>query len=155
VLRDDWREHGSVSQTQGRHDPLGEKHDAEVLYFHAHWRRERRGDLDKDFVILPKVRGAGRYIGANVSVLSDPAWGKEWWGEGEVKVYLDGDDKWPTLVGTGTEDYVSSAWGMGRFAGERPGGDRHSGRSAGRRAVKGADHRRGAVREVQITTGRD
>jgi hypothetical protein len=100
---------------------LGEKHDEDVLYFHAHWRRERRGDLDKDFVVLPKVTGAGRYVGTNMSVLADPAWGKEWWGEGEPKVYLDGDEKWPTLVGTGTEDYVSSAWGMGRFAGRYSG----------------------------------
>jgi hypothetical protein len=38
-----------------------------------------------------------------------------WFGEGELKVYLDGDREWPTLVGTGTEDLVGSAWGLGRF----------------------------------------
>ena len=38
-----------------------------------------------------------------------------WFGEGELKVYLDDDREWPTLVGTGTEDLVGSAWGLGRF----------------------------------------
>ena len=39
-----------------------------------------------------------------------------WWGEGELKVYLDGDNEWPTLSGTGTEDYIGTGWGMGFYA---------------------------------------
>jgi hypothetical protein len=39
-----------------------------------------------------------------------------WWGEGEVKVYLDGDREWPTLVGTGTEDYILTAYGQGTYS---------------------------------------
>lgn len=95
---------------------LGDKHDADVLYFHTYWNRVRRGKLGEDFVVLPTVRGAGRYVGANFSVISNPAWRKTWWGEGEAKIYLDGDDKFPTLTGTGTEDYIGAAWGMGRFS---------------------------------------
>jgi hypothetical protein len=38
-----------------------------------------------------------------------------WWGEGEMKFYMDGDTKWPTICGTGTEDYFCAAWGMGKY----------------------------------------
>jgi hypothetical protein len=41
---------------------------------------------------------------------------ESWWGEGEVKIYLDGDDKYPTLCGTGTEDYIGTGWGQGPYA---------------------------------------
>ncbi len=41
------------------------------------------------------------------------AWGVNnngWWGEGEIKFYMDGDGEWPTICGTGTEDYFGGAW---------------------------------------------
>jgi hypothetical protein len=41
---------------------------------------------------------------------------EHWWGEGEVKIYIDDDDEWPTICGTGSEDYLDSAWGLGSFA---------------------------------------
>ncbi|HYD54562.1 MAG TPA: glycoside hydrolase family 172 protein [Gemmatimonadaceae bacterium] len=96
---------------------VGDAHPAGTLYFHAHWRRERETRLRADFEILPRVAGRGRYLGANIGVTVDGArYFDTWWGEGEVKVYLDGDVALPTLVGTGTEDYVGTAWGQGAFA---------------------------------------
>jgi len=91
-------------------------HDKDVLYFHTHWRRENPTKLFHDFEILPRVKGRGRYLGTNIGVIADPIYGNTWWGEGEVKVYLDGDEKYPTLVGTGTEDYIGTGWGQGVYA---------------------------------------
>lgn len=73
-------------------------------------------ELEKDVEILPKTVGTGRFLGASVSILPDEKqYGDIWWGEGEVKVYLDGDRDYPTLAGTGTEDYIGSAWELGEF----------------------------------------
>lgn len=90
-------------------------HAADVLYFHASWRREIKTTLGKDFEILPKVKGKGRYLGMNMGIITDPVYQKSWWGEGEVKIYLDGDGNLPTLNGTGTEDYIGTGWGQGVF----------------------------------------
>ncbi|MBI4873126.1 MAG: DUF2961 domain-containing protein [Acidobacteria bacterium] len=96
---------------------LGEKHPAGALYFHAHWRREAPTAFQKDFELLPRVEGKGRFLGVNVGVIANQKlYGKSWWGEGEVKVYLDGDKEFPTLSGTGTEDYIGTGWGQGRYA---------------------------------------
>ncbi len=84
-------------------------------YLHCAWRRNRQTELGKDFVILPTIHGRGRFLGANFSVITDPAYEKTWWGEGEVKIYLDGDEAYPTLNGTGTEDYVGTGWGQGLY----------------------------------------
>jgi len=92
-------------------------HPPDVLYFHAHWGRDASTELGRDFELLPRVRGTGRYIGTNVGVIGNEAYRGTWFGEGEVKVYLDGDRELPTLVGTGTEDYIGSGWGQGEFAG--------------------------------------
>ena len=87
----------------------------DALYFHATWRRERATKLGEDFRILPRVSGHGRFLGSSVTVLTNPAYEKSWWGEGEVKMYLDGDRRSATLVGTGTEDYIGTAWGQGAY----------------------------------------
>lgn len=91
------------------------------LYFHTYWSRDTATIVTKDFEILPKVSGKGRFLGTNIGVNSNPAYGEQWFGEGELKVFLDGDREWPTLVGTGTEDYVGSAWGLGEFANDYTG----------------------------------
>jgi hypothetical protein len=88
----------------------------EVLYFHAFWHRNPATTLKVDHEILPRVAGRGRYLGANLGVIANPLYEGSWWGEGEVKVYLDGDGNSPTLVGTGTEDYIGTGWGQGVFA---------------------------------------
>ena len=94
---------------------LGARHGADTLYFHAVWRRERPTTLMRDFDLLPRVEGRGRYLGASVGVITDPVYGETWWGEGEVKAYLDADTIGPTLVGTGTEDYIGTGWGQGVY----------------------------------------
>ncbi len=94
---------------------LTEKPDPEALYFHAVWRRERPTVLGRDFEILPAVEGSGRFLGTHIGVVSNPE-NIGWWGEGEVKMYLDGDTEHPTIVGTGTEDYIGTGWGLGLYA---------------------------------------
>ncbi len=87
-----------------------------ALYLHAHWRRENPTQLQHDYEILPRVKGRGRFVGCNIGVIADKKrYGVAWWGEGEVKIYVDGDREWPTLCGTGTEDYIGTAWGQGRY----------------------------------------
>jgi hypothetical protein len=94
-------------------DPVGD----DDLYFHAYWKRENPTTEEHDYEFLPKVAGRGRYLGVNfgVCVDKDKLYEKTWWGEGEVKVYLDGDHAYPTLCGTGTEDYIGTSWGQGKF----------------------------------------
>jgi hypothetical protein len=93
---------------------LNVEHMPETLYFHAHWRRESPNRLGADFDILPRVRGNGRFLGCNLGIITNPVYGDAWWGEGEVKCWM-GDDATPTLCGTGTEDYIGTAWGQGLF----------------------------------------
>jgi hypothetical protein len=93
-----------------------EKHEKPVFYFHSFWNRENKTKLGKDFVVLPEVKGRGRFLGMNVGVNADPSYGKSWWGEGEVKIFLDSDTEFPTLAGTGTEDYIGTAWGQGAYS---------------------------------------
>jgi len=88
--------------------------DPDALYFHGHWRRENPTTLGSDFTILPAVSGKGRFLGAHIGVIIDKR-NIGWWGEGEAKIYLDGDTTHPTLCGTGTEDYISTGWGQGQF----------------------------------------
>ncbi|WNO52425.1 glycoside hydrolase family 172 protein [Stakelama saccharophila] len=95
----------------------------DMLYFHAYWRRNTPA-VGKDFVVLPEVKGSGRFLGASIGVKADPVYGRHkegepplnyWWGEGEVKLWLDGDKQDPSMVGTGVEDYFGTAWGMAHF----------------------------------------
>src|SRR6185436_17968187 len=72
--------------------------------------------LSRDFEVLPKVSGAGRFLGMNVGLSENPLYHGGWFGEGEVKIYLDGDGANPTLCGTGTEDYIGTAWGQNKFS---------------------------------------
>ena len=94
---------------------LGDPHDQHTGYLHAYWNRENPTMLQRDFQILPRVDGRGRYLGCNFGVVTNPLFRGLWWGEGEVKVFLDGDTDFPTLCGTGAEDYICTAWGQGGF----------------------------------------
>jgi len=80
-------------------------------YLHVAFRRENPTELRRDFVIEEGLRGPGRFLGCVVGVRTID-WGT-WYGEGEVKVFRDGDADLATICGTGLEDYVGSAWGMG------------------------------------------
>lgn len=84
-------------------DELG----SDVGYLHAQWRRSTGLPHGEDHVIVDGVEGIGSYIGTYVGLT---ALGRYWWGEGEVKFYLDGDVDLPTICGTGLEDYVGGAW---------------------------------------------
>ncbi|HYC83954.1 MAG TPA: glycoside hydrolase family 172 protein, partial [Chryseosolibacter sp.] len=93
-----------------------ESHTSKVYYFHCYWSRENKTKLGRDYTVLPDVSGKGRFLGMNVGVIADTIYGSSWWGEGEVKIFLDGDGEFATLVGTGTEDYIGTAWGQGAYA---------------------------------------
>lgn len=79
----------------------------DTLYFHAQWRRQRITTKGQDYVILDGVQGQGHYVGTYLALT---ALERYWWGEGEVKFYLDGDTDYPTICGTGTEDYFGGSW---------------------------------------------
>jgi len=88
---------------------------AEVGYFHAQWRRSNPLPYKTVHTILDGVRGQGHYVGTYL------AWGvnnNNWWGEGEIKFFMDGDQEFPTICGTGTEDYFGGAWDFEMPAGE-------------------------------------
>lgn len=79
-------------------------------YFHAQFRRTNPVPYKEDYVILDGVKGAGHYVGTYL------AWQQNssgWWGEGEIKFFMDGDAEFPTICGTGTEDYFGGAWCFG------------------------------------------
>lgn len=76
-------------------------------YLHAQWRRSNPLEERTPHVILEGIKGRGQYVGTYM------AWGVNsngWWGEGEVKFFLDDDTEYPTICGTGTEDYFGGAW---------------------------------------------
>ncbi len=81
-----------------------------AAYFHAQWRRAVTDPKNPDYVILDGVKGKGHYVG---TFLAWTQLANGWWGEGEVKFYLDGDKEYPTICTTGTEDYFGGAWGFG------------------------------------------
>jgi hypothetical protein len=82
----------------------------ESLSFHAQWRRSNPLAYMTDHVILDGVHGRGQYVGTYLAWQTNA---KGWWGEGEVKMFIDGDALHPTICGTGTEDYFGGAWNFG------------------------------------------
>jgi hypothetical protein len=85
----------------------GDELSADVGYLHAQWRRTLRAAPGEDHVIVDGIRGSGTYVGTYIALT---ALGRFWWGEGEVKFYLDGDTDLSTICGTGLEDYAGGAW---------------------------------------------
>ncbi|MGN8769085.1 glycoside hydrolase family 172 protein [Paenibacillus barengoltzii] len=87
----------------------------DAAYFHAQWRRSNPVRYKDVHVLLDGVRGKGHYVGTYL------AWqvnNNGWWGEGEIKFYMDGDEEFPTICGTGTEDYFGGAWNFEQPKGE-------------------------------------
>jgi Protein of unknown function (DUF2961) len=81
--------------------------DPNAAYFHAQFRRVNPLPYKGVVTLLDSVRGKGQYVGTYL------AWGVHnngWWGEGEIKFYMDGDKDWPTICGTGTEDYFCGSY---------------------------------------------
>ncbi len=116
-----------------------------AAYLHAQWRRAMT-DKQNPYIIVDGVRGKGRYVG---TFLAWTQMARGWFGEGEIKFYLDGDEAFPTICGTGTEDYFCGSYGfpsvystayvgtvlpgdnkdrklLDRFLGELSGGQRHA-----------------------------
>jgi hypothetical protein len=82
-----------------------------MAYFHAQFRRVNPLPYKEDYTILSGVRGQGHYVGTYMT------WGSNspgWWGEGEIKFFIDGDQEFPTICGTGTEDYFCGSYGFHR-----------------------------------------
>ena len=79
----------------------------DAAYFHAQFRRVNPIPYKQVYTILDGVKGQGHYAGTYM------AWGVNnsgWWGEGEIKFYIDGDADFPTICGTGTEDYFCGSY---------------------------------------------
>ncbi|MFQ5809808.1 MAG: glycoside hydrolase family 172 protein [Armatimonadota bacterium] len=79
----------------------------DVSYFHAQFRRSNPLPYKEPYTIVDGIKGQGQYVGTAM------AWGVNstgWWGEGEIKFFIDGDDEFPTICGTGTEDYFGGAY---------------------------------------------
>ena len=83
---------------------------ADAAYFHAQFRRLNT-NTTSDYTIVDNIKGKGQYVGTYL------AWGVNnngWWGEGEIKFFIDGDTKFPTICGTGTEDYFCGSYNFDR-----------------------------------------
>jgi hypothetical protein len=79
----------------------------DAAYFHAQFRRVNPLPYKSVYTVLDNVKGEGHYVGTHL------AWGVKndgWWGEGEIKFYMDGDTEFPTICGTGTEDYFCGSY---------------------------------------------
>jgi hypothetical protein len=79
----------------------------DCAYFHASFRRVNPLPYKEVYTILDNVKGQGHYVGTYM------AWGvnsNRWWGEGEIKFFMDGDNGFPTICGTGTEDYFCGSY---------------------------------------------
>jgi len=79
----------------------------DAAYFHAQFRRQNPLQYKEVYTILDNVKGWGHYVGTYM------AWGVNntgWWGEGEIKFFMDGDKEFPTIAGTGTEDYFCGSY---------------------------------------------
>ena len=82
----------------------------DAAYFHAQYRRTKH-NATSDYTIIDNVKGEGHYVGVYI------AWqvnNNGWWGEGEIKFFMDGDKKFPTIIGTGTEDYFLGSYNFDR-----------------------------------------
>ena len=82
----------------------------DAAYFHAQYRRSNPNETSV-YTILDNVKGKGQFVGVYM------AWGVNnngWWGEGEIKFFMDGDTEFPTICGTGTEDYFCGSYNFDR-----------------------------------------
>lgn len=81
----------------------------DAAYFHAQFRRVNPNPYKQDFTIVDGIKGKGHFVGTYM------AWqvnNNGWWGEGEIKFFMDGDKKFPTINGTGLEDYFCGSYGF-------------------------------------------
>lgn len=82
----------------------------DAAYFHVQFRRTNP-NTTSDYTVIDNVKGKGQFVGLYM------AWGVNnngWWGEGEIKFFMDGDKKFPSIIGTGTEDYFCGSYNFDR-----------------------------------------
>jgi len=84
--------------------------DDDDAYFHAQFRRANPLPYEEDYLMVDGIKGKGHYVGVFMAWQQNNA---GWWGEGEIKMFVDGDGEFPTICGTGTEDYFGGAWCFG------------------------------------------
>jgi hypothetical protein len=80
---------------------------SDAAYFHAQFRRVNPLPYKQNYILVDSIKGRGQYVGTYI------AWGVHnngWWGEGEIKFFIDGDTEYPTICGTGTEDYFCGSY---------------------------------------------
>ena len=80
---------------------------ADAAYFHAQFRRVQSLPYKDNYTLVDSIRGKGQYVGTYYAYGSQT---NGWWGEGEIKFYMDGDTQFPTICGTGTEDYFCGSY---------------------------------------------
>lgn len=80
---------------------------ADAAYFHAQYRRTNPLPFKQDYTLVDSIQGKGQYVG---TYMAFGAYDNGWWGEGEIKFFMDGDTKFPTICGTGTEDYFCGSY---------------------------------------------
>jgi hypothetical protein len=79
----------------------------DAAYFHAQYRQVQSVPYKHDYVLVDSIRGKGQYVGTYMAYESR---NNGWWGEGEIKFFMDGDTQFPTICGTGTEDYFCGSY---------------------------------------------
>ncbi|MFT4153535.1 glycoside hydrolase family 172 protein [Parafilimonas sp.] len=79
----------------------------DAAYFHAQFRRTNPLPYKQDYVLVDNIKGKGQYVG---TYMAYGVHNNGWWGEGEIKFFMDGDTDYPTINGTGTEDYFCGAY---------------------------------------------
>ena len=79
----------------------------DAAYFHAQFRRTNPLPYKSDYTIVDGIKGWGHYVGTYICWQSNNT---GWWGEGEIKFFIDGDKEFPTICGTGTEDYFCGSY---------------------------------------------
>lgn len=79
----------------------------DAAYFHAQFKRVSRLPYKQDYTIVENIKGKGHYVGTYIAY---EVHDNGWWGEGEIKFFMDGDLQYPTICGTGTEDYFCGSY---------------------------------------------
>jgi hypothetical protein len=80
---------------------------ADAAYFHAQFHRTNPLAYKQDYVLVDGIKGHGQYVGTYLAI---GVTNNGWWGEGEIKFFMDDDTKFPTICGTGTEDYFCGSY---------------------------------------------